>query len=71
MKTQTIGMRKCPCAHMGCRKWFLTGMGSFQTGSGFEKEEAEEIVLAINSLRYLQDLVKKLHTASEIEEGRG
>ena len=71
METPTIGMQKCSCAHPGCRKWFLTGMGLFQTGSGFEKEEVEEIVLAVNSLRYLQNLVKQLHKASELEEGRG
>ncbi len=59
MKYKTIGMKKCTCAHAGCRKWFLTGTGSFQTGSGFEKEEAEEIVAAVNSLRFLQELVKQ------------
>ncbi len=70
METPTIGMRKCPCVHPGCRKWFLTGIGHFYTGCGFEKEEAEEIVLAVNSLRYLQNIVKQLHKTNELEEGR-
>ncbi len=66
----TIGMTKCRCAHAECKIWHLTGTGQFYTGSGFTKDEAEEIVASVNSLRYLRRLQTELHLDPREEEIR-
>lgn len=43
-----IGIEKCCCGHAGCRDYWLTGIGKFNQGSGFTKEEAENIAALLN-----------------------
>lgn len=43
-----IKVEKCPCGHPNCHNYHLTGIGKFVQGSGFEKNEAEQIALLLN-----------------------
>jgi len=41
------GIEKCTCGDKACNTYWLTGIGSFCQGSGFKKDEAEQIVAAL------------------------
>lgn len=43
----TIGIQQCPCTPT-CRTYSLTGVGRFYQGSGFSRDEAEEIARRLN-----------------------
>lgn len=43
-----ITVEKCPCGFKGCRDYHLVGIGKFVQGSGFTKEEAEQIAALLN-----------------------
>lgn len=45
--TSSYGKEPCPCGHPRCKKFFLTGIGSFIQGSGFTEEEADLILSAL------------------------
>jgi len=40
------GVEKCWCGH--CETYWLTGIGSFVQGSGFQKHQAEHIAKLLN-----------------------
>ena len=60
---EKIGTEPCPCGHRSCRKTFLTGIGSFVQGSGFDPDEAHRIVTAVNSHAALLEAVKNAREA--------
>lgn len=48
MKLPTVGTEKCPCTER-CSTYFLTGVGRFVQGSGFDQDVAEEIAMRLNA----------------------
>lgn len=44
-----IEVKKCACGHVNCGVYQLSGIGRFSHGSGFDKDEAELIVKALNA----------------------
>ena len=44
-----ITITKCSCGHRGCRDWWLSGIGKFVQGSGFDQDEAQRIADALNA----------------------
>lgn len=59
----TYGKEPCPCGHPSCKKWFLTGIGSFSQGSGFYEEEVDLILAGL-------DLTAPTSTAIDPRTGR-
>lgn len=61
MNLPTIGIQQCPCTPT-CRTYSLTGVGQFYQGSGFSRDEAEEIAKRLNCH---DDLVAALRDARD------
>jgi hypothetical protein len=57
----TIGIRKCTCSDKGCDKYWLTGIGSFVQGSGFEIEDARLIVDILKKQPRFQQKMKAIY----------
>lgn len=55
-----ITIQKCQCGHASCKYYWLDGIGSFDQGSGFSKEEAEQIANLLNN-NQLSQLAKQIH----------
>lgn len=58
---QQYGKEQCCCGHKGCTTWWLTGIGSFSQGSGFEEHEADKILSALNNEKRLTEAVQYAH----------
>lgn len=43
-----ITIEQCPCPFDGCPDYHLVGIGKFVQGSGFTKEEAQQIADLLN-----------------------
>lgn len=43
-----ITIQRCKCGHPACSDYWLVGIGKFVQGSGFSKEEAENIAKLLN-----------------------
>lgn len=61
VRLPTVGTEKCPCSPK-CRTYFLTGVGRFVQGSGFDQDVAEEIAMRLNAH---DDLVAALRACAE------
>lgn len=63
--TQPYGKEPCPCGHRSCKKFFLTGIGSFVQGSGFSEAEADLILSALHGQASARAIVEACAKVTE------
>lgn len=54
-----IGKEKCPCGQQVCKRWMLTGIGTWYMGTGFEEDQIDIVVEALNDPKYNKRLFPK------------
>jgi hypothetical protein len=56
-----VGLRRCPCGQPGCDRFWLTGIGQFNQGSGFTEQEGRDIVEVMKTLPKYQLKMKNMN----------